>query len=455
MRGSVVMARTRKFFGTDGIRGIVGRHPITADFFLKLGWAAGTVLCDDRRGKVVIGKDTRISGYMFESVLEAGLTAAGVDVVLVGPMPTPAIAYLTRTLRATAGIVISASHNPYDDNGIKFFDADGEKLSDDLELAVESAMEFSMQTVASADIGRATRVDDAAGRYIEFCKSTIPPDLTLRGLRIVVDCAHGATYHIAPNVFSELGAEVVSIGCSPDGLNINDGCGPVAPNALCEAVRERRADLGVAFDGDGDRVLMVDADGAVVDGDELVFIVADARHSSGLLNGSVVGTVMSNRGLEVALRARGIALHRAKVGDRHVLEMMRAHGCTVGGEASGHLICLDRTTTGDGIVAALQVLHALVQSGRTLSEARQGMSRYPQVLRNVRTGKRVDLESNAALRSAIDESQETLGENGRVLVRVSGTEPVVRIMVESSSHAEAARHADQLADAVASALAGQ
>ena len=391
---------------------------------------------------------------MFESVLEGGLTASGVDVVLVGPMPTPAVAYLTRTLRATAGIVISASHNPYDDNGIKFFDADGRKLSDDLELAMESAIDSQMQTVASAEIGRATRIDDAAGRYIEFCKSTVPADMTLRGLRIVVDCAHGATYHIAPNVFSELGAEVVSIGCAPDGLNINDGFGPVSPNALREAVRERRADLGVAFDGDGDRVLMVDADGAIVDGDELLFIVADARHASGLLNGSVVGTVMSNRGLEVALRARGIALHRAKVGDRHVLEMMRAHGCTVGGEASGHLICLDRTTTGDGIVAALQVLHALVQSGRTLSEARRGMSRYPQVLRNVRIAKRVDLDSNVALRNAIDESQAKLGEHGRVLVRASGTEPVVRIMVESSSHAEAAQHADQIADAVSVVLTG-
>ena len=449
------MASSRKFFGTDGIRGKVGRPPITADFVLRLGWAAGTVLCDGERGKVVIGKDTRISGYMFESVLEAGLTAAGVDVVLVGPMPTPAVAYLTRTLRATAGIVISASHNPYDDNGIKFFDSDGGKLSDDLESEIESALSLPMRTVASADIGRAARIDDAAGRYIEFCKATVPPDLTLRGLEIVVDCAHGATYHIAPSVFSELGAEVVSIGCAPDGLNINDGYGPLAPAALREAVREHHADLGLAFDGDGDRVLMVDAGGAIVDGDELLYIIAESRHASGQLNGSVVGTVMTNRGLEVALDERGIALHRAKVGDRHVLNLMRAHGCVIGGETSGHLICLDRTTTGDGIVAALQVLHALVQSGRTLGEARQCISKIPQAQRNVRIATRVDLDSNVMLRSAIDASRSKLGEHGRVLVRTSGTEPIVRIMVEHKSRTEAEREADQLADTVATVLAGR
>ena len=450
------MAETRKYFGTDGIRGEVGRPPITADFFLKLGWAAGTVLAGGRRGKIVIGKDTRISGYMFESVLEAGLTAAGVDAVLLGPMPTPAVAYLTRTLRATAGIVISASHNPYTDNGIKFFSEDGGKLSDDVELAIEAAIDSTMQTVGCTDIGRAVRIDDAAGRYIEFCKSTVPPDLTLQGLRIVVDCAHGATYHIAPSVFSELGAEVVPIGCAPNGLNINDGFGPLAPGALCEAVRERRADLGIAFDGDGDRVMMVDGGGELVDGDELLFIIAEARHAGGQLNGSVVGTVMTNRGLEVALRSRGIGLHRAKVGDRHVIELMREHGCMVGGESSGHLICLDRATTGDGIVSALQVLHALVQSGRTLCEAKQGMSKYPQTLRNVRIAKRIDLDSDAALRDAVAAVEAELGKDGRVFLRVSGTEPIVRIMVESTSHAEVERHADRLADVVSAAtLMGQ
>ena len=445
------MAETRKYFGTDGIRGEVGRPPITADFFLKLGWAAGTVLAGGRRGKIVIGKDTRISGYMFESVLEAGLTAAGVDAVLLGPMPSPAVAYLTRTLRATAGIVISASHNPYTDNGIKFFSEDGGKLSDDVELAIEAAIDSTMQTVGCTDIGRAVRIDDAAGRYIEFCKSTVPPDLTLQGLRIVVDCAHGATYHIAPSVFSELGAEVVPIGCAPNGLNINDGFGPLAPGALREAVRERRADLGIAFDGDGDRVMMVDGGGELVDGDELLFIIAEARHAGGQLNGSVVGTVMTNRGLEVALRSRGIGLHRAQVGDRHVIELMREHGCMVGGESSGHLICLDRATTGDGIVSALQVLHALVQSGRTLCEAKQGMSKYPQTLRNVRIAKRIDLDSDAALQDAVAAVEAELGKDGRVLLRVSGTEPIVRIMVESTSHAEVERHADRLADVVSAA----
>ena len=437
-----------KYFGTDGIRGEVGRPPITADFFLKLGWAAGTVLAGGNRGKIVIGKDTRISGYMFESVLEAGLTAAGVDAVLLGPMPTPAVAYLTRTLRATAGIVISASHNPYSDNGIKFFTEDGGKLSDDVELAIEAAIASKMQTVGSTDIGKAVRIDDAAGRYIEFCKSTVPPDLTLKGLRIVVDCAHGATYHIAPNVFSELGAEVVSIGCAPNGLNINDGFGALAPGALRDAVCERRADLGIAFDGDGDRVMMVDAEGEIVDGDELLFIIAEDRRSGGQLNGSVVGTVMTNRGLEVALQSLGVGLHRAKVGDRHVMELMQEHGSLVGGEASGHIICLDRTTTGDGIVAALQVLHALIRSGRTLSEARKGMSKYPQTTRNVRLAKRIDLDSEYALQDAVAAAEADLGTDGRVLLRLSGTEPMVRIMVEGTSHADVEKYADRLAEVV-------
>ena len=442
----------RKYFGTDGIRGEVGRTPITADFFLRLGWAAGTVLAGGRRGKIVIGKDTRISGYMFESVLEAGLTAAGVDAVLLGPMPTPAVAYLTRTLRATAGIVISASHNPYSDNGIKFFTANGGKLPDDIELAIEAAIDSKMRTVGSTDIGKAVRIDDAAGRYIEFCKSTVPPYLTLKGLRIVIDCAHGATYHIAPNVFSELGAEVVSIGCAPDGLNINDGFGPLAPGALRDAVRERRADLGIAFDGDGDRVTMIDSQGEIVDGDELLFIIAEDRHSVGRLNGSVVGTVMTNRGLEVALQSLGVGLHRAKVGDRHVIELMREHGSLVGGEASGHIICLDRTTTGDGIVSALQVLHALIRSGRTLGEAKKGMPKYPQITRNVRIVKRIDFDSDDAVQDAVAAAETDLGTDGRVLLRLSGTEPIVRIMVEGTSYSDVEKHADRLAEVVSTVM---
>ena len=446
------MAEARKYFGTDGIRGEVGRAPITVDFVLKLGWAAGMVLAGGGRGKVVIGKDTRLSGYMFESVLEAGLTAAGVDVMLLGPMPTPAVAYLTRTLHATAGIVISASHNPHVDNGFKFFAGDGGKLSDEIELEIEAMLDSAMQTVGSINIGKAVRIDDAAGRYIEFCKSTVPPGLSLQGLRIVVDCAHGATYHVAPGIFAELGAEVIPIGCAPNGLNINDGFGPVAPDALCEAVRANHADLGVTFDGDGDRVMMADARGEVVDGDELLFIIAQARHLQERLAG-VVGTVMTNLGLEEALRAHEIRLHRAKVGDRYVIELMRKHGCAVGGETSGHIICLDRTTTGDGIVSALQVLHALDQSGRTLREAKQGMSKYPQVLRNVRVAKRIDFDANAALRDSAAVVQAELGARGRVLLRASGTEPVVRIMVEGIEYAEVERFADQLAETVADKLA--
>ena len=448
-------APSRRYFGTDGIRGEVGRHPITVEFFLRLGWAAGTVLASGKGEKVVIGKDTRISGYMFESVLEAGFTAAGVDVVLLGPMPTPAVAYFTRTLRATAGIVISASHNAYADNGIKFFDTGGGKLSDEAELAIESTLESTMEMVASIEIGRASRIDDAAGRYIEFCKSTVPSDLSLRGRRIVIDCAHGATYHVAPNVFAELGAEVIPIGCAPNGLNINDGFGPLAPGALRGAVRAHRADLGIAFDGDGDRVLMVDAEGVVVDGDELLFIIADARRANGRTVDAVVGTVMTNQGLEKALQDRGIELLRANVGDRNVLDLMRRHGCQLGGEASGHLVCLEHTTTGDGIVAALQVLHALDQSGQSLHEARQGVSKYPQVLRAVGIASRVDPVSNAVLQKAIAASRAELGDRGRVLVRASGTEPVVRVMVESESRAEAERHADRLVDAVGAALEEQ
>ena len=446
------MAETRKYFGTDGIRGEVGKPPITEEFFLKLGWAAGTVLAGGRRGKVVIGRDTRVSGRMFESALEAGLVAAGTDPVLSGTLPTPAVAYLTRILGATGGIVVSASHNPHTDNGAKFFTGGGGKMSDQAERAIEAALDSTTPAARGADIGRAVRIDDAARRYIEFCKSTVPPELTLRGLRIVVDCAHGATCHVAPSVFSELGAEVVPIGCAPDGLNINDGFGPLAPGALRDTVLERRADLGIAFDGDGDRVAMVDSQGEVVDGDEILFIIAEDRHARGRLNGSVVGTVMTNRGLEMALRSRGIELHRAKVGDRHVLELMHEHGCVVGGESSGHVVCLDRTTTGDGIVSALQVLHALVQSGRTLCEARRGMSRYPQALRNVRLRNGVDLESDRSLRDAIAAAEAALGTDGRVLLRRSGTEPVVRIMVESSSRAEVEQIADRITETVSEAV---
>ena len=445
------MTGARKYFGTDGIRGEVGRPPITVDFVLKLGWAAGTVLAGGRRGRVIIGKDTRISGYMFESALEAGLTAAGMDVMLLGPIPTPAVAYLTRTLHATAGIVISASHNSYADNGIKFFSRDGGKLSDGAEIEIEKAIDSTMETVGSTDVGKAARVGDAAGRYIEFCKSTVSSDLNLHGLRIVVDCAHGATYHVAPSVFLELGAEVIPIGCAPDGLNINDGFGAVAPIALCKAVRDSRADIGIAFDGDGDRVVMVDAGGEVVDGDELLFIIAVARQDGGqLASGSVVGTEMSNLGLEEALRSRGIGLYRAQVGDRYVLETMHKYGCPIGGEASGHIICLDRTTTGDGIVSALQVLHALARSGRTLSEAKQGMSKRPQALRNVPAARHADPGSNTVLQDALAAVRAELGDGGRVLLRPSGTEPVMRIMVEGAARAEVERHADRLAEAAAS-----
>ena len=449
------MSGARKYFGTDGIRGEVGRPPITVDFVLKLGWAVGTVMAGGRRGKVILGKDTRISGYMFESALEAGLTAAGANVMLLGPIPTPAVAYLTRTLHATAGIVISASHNSYADNGIKFFSGNGGKLSDDVECEIETAIDSTMETVGSTDIGKAVRVDDAAGRYIEFCKSTVPSDLNLQGLRIVVDCAHGATYHVAPSVFSELGAEVIPIGCAPDGLNINDGFGAVAPGALCKAVRDSRADLGIAFDGDGDRVVMVDDGGEVVDGDELLFVIAVARHTGKeLAGGSVVGTEMSNLGLEEALRSKGIGLHRARVGDRHVLELMHKHGCTIGGEASGHVICLDRVTTGDGIVSALQVLHALIDSGRTLSEAKQDVSKHPQALRNVPAARHVDVDSNTALQDALATTRAALGNGGRVLLRPSGTEPMIRIMVEGTTRTEVERLADELAKVAADGLSG-
>jgi phosphoglucosamine mutase len=421
---------TRRYFGTDGMRGRVGESPATADFILKLGWAAGRVLAKGRRrGAVLIGKDTRISGYMFESALEAGLSAAGVDIRLLGPMPTPAIAYLTRTLRAHAGIVISASHNPYYDNGIKFFGADGSKLPDEVELAIEQQLDAPMVTVESASLGKAERVVDAAGRYIEFCKSTVPLGLSLAGMKLVVDCAHGATYHVAPNVFQEMGAKVARLGVQPNGLNINEGCGSTQPEALRTAVISHQADLGIGFDGDGDRVVMVDRHGELVDGDDLLFVIARSRQRIQGLRGPVVGTVMTNLGLERALERIGLTLVRAAVGDRYVLEAMRREGCLLGGETSGHIICLDRTTTGDGIVSALQVLAEIVDTGQGLHDLKAEVVKYPQCLLNVPVNGAFDLEATT-VGQALREVEGRLGAAGRVVLRPSGTEPVVRIMVE-------------------------
>ncbi|MGE0080300.1 MAG: phosphoglucosamine mutase [Thiohalomonadaceae bacterium] len=442
----------RKYFGTDGIRGSVGQFPIRPDFILKLGWAAGRVLRGNGSGKVIIGKDTRISGYMFESALEAGLAAAGLDIRLLGPMPTPAVAYLTRTLRASAGIVISASHNPYEDNGIKFFSSEGTKLPDEVELAIEAELDKDMVMVGSGELGKAERVVDAGGRYIEFCKSTVPLGLSLKGLTLVVDCAHGATYHVAPAVFGELGARVIRIGSEPNGLNINLECGSTHPDAVRSAVLEHKADLGIAFDGDGDRVIMVDQRGEVVDGDELLYIIARERQATAPVHG-VVGTLMSNLGMEHALARAGIAFERAKVGDRYVLERMQALGWTLGGESSGHIICLDRTTTGDGIVAALQVLMAMQRSGRPLHELKSEVTKYPQTMINVRIAGEFRLDGVPRVKAAVREVESELGDSGRVLLRPSGTEPVVRVMVEGRDGAQVARLARQLADVVAEAAA--
>ncbi|MEW6354093.1 MAG: phosphoglucosamine mutase [Pseudomonadota bacterium] len=444
--------RKKKYFGTDGIRGRVGQEPINAEFVLKLGWAAGRVL-GQGSGKVLIGKDTRISGYMFESALEAGLSAAGVDVRLTGPMPTPAIAYLTRTLHARAGIVISASHNPYYDNGIKFFSAQGSKLPDEIELAIEAELDKPMQTVDSALLGKAERVDDAAGRYIEFCKSTIPAHIDLRGMKIVVDCAHGAAYHIAPNVFGELGADVMAIGVEPNGLNINDRCGATDLTVLRAAVLAHGAHLGIAVDGDGDRVLMVDQRGEIVDGDELLFIIAREQLQNNMLKGPVVGTVMSNLGLEHALYSLGAEFKRAPVGDRYVLELLQQSGGVLGGEASGHIICLNRTSTGDAIVAALQVLAVLAKSGRGLHEAKGGMSKYPQRLVNVRLHAPFNLSASQHVRAALREAEAQLAGQGRVLLRPSGTEPLVRVMVEGRDATQVEALAQHLAAAVSEAMA--
>ncbi len=436
---------SRKYFGTDGVRGKVGEMPITPDFVMKLGWAAGKVLAKQGSKKVLIGKDTRISGYMLEAALEAGLSAAGLKPVLLGPMPTPAVAYLTRTFRAEAGVVISASHNPYYDNGIKFFSTSGTKLPDDIESAIEDAMDEEIQCVESAQLGKASRIDDAPGRYIEFCKSTFPSELSLDGLKIVVDCANGATYHIAPSVFSELGAEVITMGCSPDGLNINDKVGSTAPKALVERVLQEQADLGIAFDGDGDRLIMVDHTGYEVDGDELLYIIARDLQQQGTLVGGVVGTLMTNLGLEVALSKLDIPLLRAKVGDRYVMELLQEKGWRLGGENSGHIICLDQTTTGDGIVAALQVLKAASRADKTLFELRQDINKFPQVLINVRFAGEQDPLLSEKVQQAVRNVEASLGKTGRVLLRKSGTEPLIRVMVEGEVETVVREHAEKIA----------
>ena len=442
----------RKYFGTDGIRGKVGEPPITADFLLKLGWAAGQVFSKEGHNFVLVGKDTRISGYMFESALEAGLTAAGVDTHLLGPMPTPAIAYLTRTLRASAGIVISASHNPYYDNGVKFFSVHGTKLPDDIEEKIEHYIDAPMTTVDSSILGKAKRIGDAAGRYIEFCKASIPTRLDFSGMKIVVDCAHGATYHIAPHVLRELGADIVVIGAEPNGLNINEGCGATKPDKLVASVLENKADFGIALDGDGDRLVMVDHKGEVVDGDELIYIIAKSRQDLGQLSGPVVGTLMTNLGMEYGLKKLGVELLRAQVGDRYVLEMLSAHKGILGGENSGHIICLDRTTTGDGIIAALQVMAEMHDSGHTLNELKSGMQKFPQILVNVKTAKKMTAEAEVLIQKAVKGVEDKLGDKGRVLLRASGTEPLIRVMVEGEDAYAVENYAQQLAEDVKKAM---
>lgn len=442
---------TRKYFGTDGVRGRVGEFPITPDFVLKLGWAAGRVLGDKGARKIVIGKDTRISGYIFESALLAGISAAGVDVRLLGPMPTPAVAYLTRTFQASAGIVISASHNPYTDNGIKFFGADGRKLLDDTELKIEALLDGKMEMVGTDQLGKVRRIGDARGRYIEFCKNTVA-GLSLAGMKLVVDCAHGASYHLAPDIFEELGAEVIAIGTSPDGININQDCGSTHPEAMIAKVLESGADLGIAFDGDADRVLMVDAKGRLVDGDELLFILARDRHERGVLAGGVIGTEMSNFGLEQAFNKMGIAFLRAKVGDRYVMELLDRNQWTLGGESSGHLVSLDHNSTGDGAISALQVLAALVRRGESLAEATAGMEKMPQVMINVRGKNCKNVRELPSVQQAVAATETKLAGAGRVLLRPSGTEPVVRVMIEGADAAVIKQLCQQLAAQVEAAL---
>ena len=449
---------TRQYFGTDGVRGRVGEPPITPELVLKLGWAAGRVLAADTvragaRPAVLIGKDTRLSGYMLEAALEAGLSAAGVDVYLTGPLPTPAVAYLTRALRLSAGIVISASHNPYYDNGIKFFSGTGAKLPDDIELAIEAGIDTPLTCTPSSDLGKAWRVNDAPGRYIEFCKSTFPSERDLKGWRIVVDCAHGAAYHVAPPVFHELGAEVIAIGDEPSGTNINDGFGATHPDTLRRAVIEHQAHFGIALDGDGDRLAVVDGEGRAYDGDQLLYVIALDYRRRGLRPGGVVGTLMTNLGLEQALAREGIALERAAVGDRYVLARMIEKGWQLGGENSGHIICLDKHTTGDAIIAALAVLRALVEQQVTLAEATRDVVLCPQRLINVKVPKGYDWKASAAIRTAQADTVAALGDAGRVLLRPSGTEPVLRVMVEAREAALADKHAQALAEVIARAAA--
>lgn len=449
---------SRKYFGTDGVRGKVGSFPITPDFAMKLGWAAGTVLASTGTKEVLIGKDTRSSGYMLESAMEAGFSAAGVNVALIGPMPTPAVAYLASTFRADAGVVISASHNPFYDNGIKFFSNSGTKLNDAQELEIEALLEKAlnhnaMQCVASEKLGKVRRIDDAAGRYIEFCKGTFPNHLSLAGLKIVVDSAHGAAYHIVPNVYRELGAEVISINDKPNGVNINDHCGATHLDSLQTAVMVHEADLGIALDGDADRVMFVDHNGHVVDGDEILFILAHAAHSKGEMTGGVVGTLMSNLGLELALKQMDIPFVRAKVGDRYVVEQLKATGWQLGGEGSGHILSLQHASTGDGIVASLQVLKAVLESGKRLADIKAGMTKLPQVLINVRlaTADADSILATTSVQQAVIKAEEILGDHGRVLLRKSGTEPLIRVMVESTDTIMTQTQAEFIADAVRAA----
>ncbi len=450
----------RKYFGTDGVRGRVGEAPITPDFVLRLGYAAGKVLAEanhdprDRdRPAVLIAKDTRISGYMLESALEAGFCAAGVDVLLVGPMPTPAVAYLTRALRLQAGVMISASHNPYDDNGIKFFSAHGNKLPDELELAIEAHLDEPMQTKPSAGLGRVRRIDDADGRYIEFCKSTFPSELDLRGMRIVIDCANGAAYHIAPPVFHELGAEVIAVSNQPNGFNINDKCGATHTAAMRAAVLEHHADLGIALDGDADRLMMCDADGKVYDGDQLIYVIAKHRKQAGIMRGGIVGTLMTNLALEHALAKLDVPFTRAKVGDRYVLELLQEKNWDCGAENSGHIICRDKHTTGDGIVSALQVLSALASQKTTLKKYAAELTLYPQMLINVKTQKGFDFRAHASIQDAVTAAEKDLDGSGRVLLRPSGTEPVLRVMVEGKEEVRVKSWAEKIAQSVRTAAA--
>ena len=443
----------RKYFGTDGIRGEIGTYPMTPDFVLKLGWAAGKVLANQKNPLVVIGKDTRISGYMLESALEAGLVAAGVNIRLLGPMPTPAIAYLTKTFRASAGIVVSASHNPYQDNGVKFFSSNGTKLADETELAIESFLEKDLVTVKSSQLGKVVRVDDAAGRYIEFCKRALPSDTKLEGLKIVVDCANGATYHVTPHVLAELGANLITVANSPNGRNINEDCGATSLDMLSKQVVLHEADLGIALDGDGDRLMMVDHTGATVDGDEILAIIAKHRLQKKTCGNDIVGTLMSNLGLEQSIQNMGLNFHRANVGDRYVMEKLIEHGGVLGGESSGHIIIRDRIETGDGTIAALQVLHAVIETGRSLYELKHVMTKFPQILINVSLSGKVDVEQNSQIQEAVKSAESQLGDRGRVLLRASGTQPLIRVMVEGQDDSETRMLAEGIAEVVSAEAA--